>query len=71
MILTKILFQLLNIGHLEITISNFKKICESRSEQFKLEKGSLAVGEGALHCEIARKEGCLSLLSCHLTISWS
>ena len=35
----KILAQLLNLGHLETTKSNFRKFCHSRPEQSKLEKG--------------------------------
>ena len=34
-----ILAQFLNLGHLETTKSNFKKILHSRPEQSKLEKG--------------------------------
>ena len=53
--ISKILAQFLNLGHLETIKSNFEKFCHSRPKQSKLEKGSLAVHEGASHCEMARK----------------
>ena len=35
----KIMCQLLNLGHFETSKSNFKKNCQSRIENNKLEKG--------------------------------
>ena len=48
--------QLLNLGHLETTKSNFKKkIVSPGLKKLSWKKGGLAVGEATLHCEKARK----------------
>ena len=66
-----ILCQLLSLGHLEIARSNFKKSVNPGLSNLGWKKGSLAMDNRALHCEMARKQECPSLFSCHFANSWS
>ena len=47
--------QLLNLGHLETTKSNFKKNVSPGLKKLGWKKGGLAVSETTLHFEMARK----------------